>query len=63
MDRPKTFDLCLYDGVGNGGGEEGGNYSVTIELDQIAPLSTGRELYHLHATLVASGYGQVPGSE
>jgi len=61
----KTFDLYLGDDVGNGGegGGGGGNYSVTIELDRTAPLSTDLKFYHLHATLVALGYVQVPDSE
>ena len=56
-----AFGLYLYEVVRNGGGR-GGNCSATIELDQIAPPSTESELYHLHATLIASGCVQVLGS-
>ena len=62
VDHPRTFDLYLYEeGVGNGG--EGGNYCVRIELDRTAPLLTDLKLCRLDATLAASGYAQVPGSE
>jgi hypothetical protein len=65
VNHRKTFDLYLSEDVENGGGGRGGggNYSAMIELDRTAPLWTESELYHLCAALVASGYGQVPGSE
>ena len=61
VNHPKNSDLYLDEDLGNGGGE--GSYSLTNELDRTAPLWAESELYRLHATLAASGYGQVPGSE
>jgi len=61
MGLPSTFGLYLYEDVRNGG-EMGGNYSATIELDRTVIPSTDLGLYHLHGIQVALGCAQVPGS-